>query len=78
MSVTSARVNDAARTRIVVISFAVLLAAAGPGRALGEWLQGAGWDEDNLHCRITIMNGEVVYNADGESKQRGGTHHGEK
>jgi predicted amidohydrolase YtcJ len=32
----------------------------------------------DLRCRITIMNGEVVYNADGESKQRGGTHHGEK
>jgi predicted amidohydrolase YtcJ len=32
----------------------------------------------NLRCRITIMNGEVVYNADGESKQRGGTHHGQK
>jgi predicted amidohydrolase YtcJ len=32
----------------------------------------------NLRCRITIMNGEVVYNADGQSNKRGGTHHGQK
>jgi predicted amidohydrolase YtcJ len=32
----------------------------------------------NLRCRITIVNGEVVYNAEGESKQRGGTHRGQK
>jgi predicted amidohydrolase YtcJ len=28
-----------------------------------------------LRCQMTIMGGEVVYDADGESKQRGGTHH---
>ena len=32
----------------------------------------------NLRCRITIMNGEVVYDADDENKQRDGdTHHGQ-
>ena len=35
MSVTSARVNLAARRGIVAIAFAALLAAAGPGTALG-------------------------------------------
>jgi predicted amidohydrolase YtcJ len=32
----------------------------------------------NLRCRITILNGEVVYDADGESNQHGGTQHGQK
>jgi predicted amidohydrolase YtcJ len=32
----------------------------------------------NLRCRMTIMNGEVVYSAAGEDTQRGGgTHHGQ-
>jgi predicted amidohydrolase YtcJ len=46
------------------------------------------WDKDpyqiparelrNLRCRITIMNGDVVYNADGKSERGEGTHHGQK
>jgi hypothetical protein len=46
------------------------------------------WDQDpydiparelkNLRCRMTIMNGDVVYNADVKNERGEGTHHGQK
>jgi hypothetical protein len=84
MSVTSARVNDAARRPPLLASifFAAPLAAAGPGAAPaapGQRSTEAGRAQPAplvlIHGTI-IMSGEALYDAGGESKQRGGTHRG--